>query len=86
MHGYEPCIAVEGADLVVTSLDFDREDARGVLQGLRTRYASTPLVVLATPAQAAELADVLRGCVVLPADATAERITAAVVANVPAPE
>lgn len=42
LHRLEPCIAVEGADLVVTALDLEEEEGRQVLRGLRTRYPSTP--------------------------------------------
>src|SRR5690349_19649445 len=48
VHRLEPCVAVEGADAVVTLLDFESAYAREVLQGLRTRYPSKPLVVAVT--------------------------------------
>jgi len=78
LHRLEPCVAVEGADLVVSALDFEAEDARGVVRGLRTRYPSTPLVVTATVAETSELGDLLDGCAVLPADAKPEQVVAAV--------
>jgi hypothetical protein len=81
LHGLEPCVAVEGADLVVTALDLDREDARQVLNGLRTRYPSTPLTVLATVDQTVELDDLLEGCTVLPVGATPDQITAEVLGS-----
>jgi DNA-binding response OmpR family regulator len=66
LHGLEPCVAVEGADLVVTALDLDTTDGVGVVRGLRTRYRETPAVVLATVAQTLALEDVLDDCTVLP--------------------
>lgn len=83
LHGLEPCVAVEGADLIVTALDLEEEESREILRGLRTRYASTPLVVLATVGEALELGDVLEGCTVVPVDAEPERIVAAVHAALP---
>jgi hypothetical protein len=78
LHGLEPCVVVEGADLVVTALDLDREEAREVLDGLRTRYPGTPLTVLATVGQAIELGGLLEGCTVLPVAATPEQVAAEV--------
>ena len=83
LHGLEPCVAVEGADLVVTALDLDREDARQVLDGLRTRYPSTPLTVLATVGQTIELGDLLEGCTVLPIAASPEQVAAEVLSSLP---
>jgi hypothetical protein len=78
LHGLEPCVVVEGADLVVTALDLDREEARQVLDGLRTRYPSTPIAVLATVGQTVELRGLLEGCTVLPVAATPEQVAAEV--------
>lgn len=78
LHCLEPCIAVEGADLVVTALDLRRDDSRDVLRGLRTRYPDTPLVVAATVQETLDLADLLEGCVVVPVDCSPERFAAAV--------
>jgi hypothetical protein len=78
LHRLEPCAVVEGADVVVTALGFDREDAREVLRGLRTRYPSTPLVIEATVAETLELEDELAGCTVVPQDADPDRVAAAV--------
>ena len=74
LHKLEPCVVVEGADVVVTALDFERDEGRNVLEGLRLRYPATPLVVAATAAESLELADELYGCTVVPVDAEAERI------------
>ena len=81
LHKLEPCAVVEGADVVVTGLDFEREEAREVLAGLRLRYPSTPLVVGVTAAESLELADDLHGCTVVPVDAEPARVTAAVLAE-----
>jgi hypothetical protein len=78
LHKLEPCIAVEGADVVVTALDLADEDGVGVLRGLRTRYASKPLIVAATVSQSLELADVLEGCTVVPVDEEPDAVVAAV--------
>jgi len=83
LHGLEPCVVVEGADLVVTALDLDRGEARQVLEGLRTRYPSTPLMVLATVDQTIELGGLLEGCTVLPVAATPEQVAAEVLSIVP---
>jgi hypothetical protein len=74
LHKLEPCVVVEGADVVVSALDFERDEGRDVLGGLRLRYPGTPLVVAATAAESLELADELYGCTVVPVDAEAERI------------
>jgi hypothetical protein len=76
LHGLELWVAVEGADLVVTALDLDQEDARQVLRGLRTRYPSMPLTVLATVDQTVELRDLLEGCTVLHGGGTPDQVTA----------
>jgi DNA-binding NarL/FixJ family response regulator len=83
LHMLEPCVAVEGADLVVTALDFDQESGRDVLRGLRTRYPSIPLVVATTVRQSRDLAELLAGCIVVSADAKPERIVAAVAEALP---
>jgi CheY-like chemotaxis protein len=80
LHRLEPCIAVEGADLVVTAVDLEQADGRQVLRGLRTRYPSIPLVVEATVDQTLELDELLAGCTVVPVDADAGQLSAAVVA------
>ena len=68
LHKLEPCVAVEGADVVVTVLDLADEDGVGVVKGLRTRYPSKPLVVAATVSQSLELGEVLEGCTIVPVD------------------
>jgi hypothetical protein len=78
LHALEPCAVVEGADVVVTSLDFEDADALSVLQGLRTRYPSTPLVVQATVRTALDLESGLADCTVLPVTATPAEIASAV--------
>jgi CheY-like chemotaxis protein len=78
LHRLEPCVAVEGADLVVTALDLEEEDGRQVLRGLRTRYPSTPLVVAATVGETLDLGELLEGCTVVSVDAEPEQVAAAV--------
>lgn len=84
LHKLQPCIVVEGADVVVTLLGFGRDDARGVLRGLRVRYGEKPLVVAATVADTLELEDELQGCTVVPEDAAPDQVVAAVLRAVPA--
>lgn len=84
LHDFQPCIAVEGADVVVTFLGFGREDARGVLRGLRVRYGETPLVVAAAVADTLELEDELRGCTVVAEDAAPDQVVGAVLSALPA--
>ena len=83
LHHLQPCVAVEGADLVVTALPLDTIDGQGVVRGLRARHPSTPLVVLATVGQTLELGAVLTGCTVLAVDAPPAEIAAAVADAMP---
>jgi CheY-like chemotaxis protein len=83
LHRLEPCVAVEGADLVVTALDLEEEDGRQVLQGLRTRYPSTPLVVAATVGESLELGELLVGCTVVPVAAEPEQFVTAILGALP---
>jgi CheY-like chemotaxis protein len=84
VHKLEPCAIVDGADVVLTGLAFDEDDGRNVLQGLRARYPSTPLVVEATVIDALELKDLLEGCTVIPQDAEPSHVVNAVLAALPA--
>lgn len=83
LHRLQPCVAVEGADVVVTALDLAHPDGRDVLRGLRTRYPSIPLVVEATVEQSLELDELLSGCTVVPVGADPEQLADAVVAALP---
>jgi len=83
LHRLEPCVAVEGADLVVTVLDLREAGGREVVRGLRTRYPSTPLVVAATVSEMLELGDLLAGCTVVPVGAEPEQVVAAVLDALP---
>jgi hypothetical protein len=85
LHDLQPCVIVEGADVVVTQLGFGREDARGVLCGLRTRYSHTPLVVAADVADVLELENELHGCTVIREDAAPAEVVAAVLDTFAAP-
>jgi CheY-like chemotaxis protein len=78
LHELEPCVVVEGADLVVTSLDLETEDGRDVLRGLRLRYPGTPLVVAATASESVELGDLLEGCTVVPVGCEPEYLVSAI--------
>lgn len=83
LHKLQPCVAVEGADLVVTALDLRTEEGRGVLRGLRRRYPNTPLVVEATVEESLELDELLAGCTVLPVGSEPERVADVVRAALP---
>ncbi len=83
LHRLEPCVAVEGADLVVTVLDLEEEDGREVVRGLRARYPSRPLVVAATVGETLELGDLLEGCTVVPVNAGSRQVVAAVLDALP---
>jgi DNA-binding NarL/FixJ family response regulator len=78
LHRLEPCVAVEGADVVVTALDFASPNGLEVVRGLRTRYPDTQAIVLATIGQTLELGDILHDCTVLPVDTEPAHVAAAV--------
>lgn len=78
LHQLEPCIAVEGADVVVSALDLDEVQGIRVLEGLRARYPSVPLVVEVTPGQALEHAALLNECTVVPVGEDPTRVAHAV--------
>jgi hypothetical protein len=80
LHRLEPCAVVEGADVVLTALGLDRDEACGVVHRLRTRYPDTPLVVEATVTETMELGDELAGCTVLPPNTEPARVAEAVIA------
>jgi CheY-like chemotaxis protein len=84
LHQLEPCAVVAGADVVVTALDLDHDEAREVVHGLRTRYPSIPLVVEVSIADAPALENELAGCTVVPRGTDAGRVVAAVMSMVPA--
>lgn len=83
LHRLEPCLAVEGADLVVSMLDLEKEEGREVVRGLRTRYPSTPLVLAATVSETLALGELLDGCTVVPVSAAPEQVVAAVLDSLP---
>jgi hypothetical protein len=85
LHRLESCVVVEGADVVVTALDLERDEARGVLRGLRLRYPATPLLVQATVAGTLAAGEALDGCTVLPVDTAPSRVAAEALALVPQP-
>jgi CheY-like chemotaxis protein len=78
LSGPAGCAPAHDADLVVCNLGYEREVAREVLRELRTRYPSTPLLVVVPPAVDADLQEVLESCHQLPAGATPEQVVAAV--------
>jgi hypothetical protein len=76
LHGLEPCVAVEGADLVVNELDLADPVAQEVVRGLRTRYPSTSLILIADSAVPDELDGLARECTIV-SPAEPERIVEA---------
>jgi len=78
LTGPEGCAPAHDADAVVCSLGYENEPARAILRELRMRYPDTPLVVETPPDIDAELRELLEGCHLLPAPASAEQIVAAV--------
>ncbi len=80
LTGPAGCAPAHDADLVVSSLGYEREAAREVLRELRTRYPDTPLLVEAPSDIDADagLRELLDGCHQLPAPASTEQIVAAV--------
>jgi DNA-binding NtrC family response regulator len=78
LTGPEGCAAAHGADVVVSSLGFDRAEAAAVLQALRTSCPDVPLVVEVDPAREGAWADLLRGCELVDAPATPDQIRSAV--------
>ncbi len=78
LTGPAGCAPAHDADLVVSSLGYEREAAREVLRELRTRYPDTPLLVEAPSSADAGLQELLAGCHQLPAPASTEQIVAAV--------
>lgn len=64
------CALVEGADVVVHSLNPDRPDQAAVLRAIKKLHPDTPVVVeVPTPAREAH-ADLLEGCTIVPMPAT----------------
>lgn len=78
LTGPAGCAAAHDADLVVSSLGYEREAAQEVLRELRTRYPDTPLLVEAPSNIDAGLHELLDGCHQLPAAASPEQIVNAV--------
>jgi len=62
LTGPEGCAIAHGADVVVSSLDLERSEAREVLQALRLRCAATPLVVVIPPGDRSGRPDLPEGC------------------------
>ncbi len=78
LTGPAGCAAAHDADVVVCSLGYERDGARDVLRGLRTRYPDTPLLVEVPSEIDADLRELLDGCHSLSAPATPEQVVAAV--------
>ena len=72
------CDLVSGADLVVHSLNPDREEHAEVLRALRAKHPNTPIVVEVPGPSAARHPGLLDGCVVVPFPATRESLVDAV--------
>lgn len=78
LAGEDGCAAAEGADVVVSCLGLDTAEAREALAALRTRLPTTPLLVEADAADAAEWPELLEGAAVVAGPASPERLLAGV--------
>lgn len=76
--GPEGCALVDGADVIVTSLDLRKPDCVNVVDALRRFHPGTPLVVETSPDHAVEHAELLEGCDVIEAPARPKDLLAAV--------
>ena len=64
--------------MVLTSLDLSRSECRDVVHALRTLSPRTPLVVEASPQDAARYPELLGECDVLPGPAALDELVIAV--------
>jgi hypothetical protein len=78
LTGPAGCAPAHDADLVVSSLGYEREAAREVLRELRTHYPDTPLLVETPSDMDTGMNELLDGCHQLSAPASTEQIVAAV--------
>ena len=78
LTGPEGCAVAHGADVVVSSLGFERPEAREVLQALRLRRPGTPLIVEVPPGDNAEWQDLLEGCDVIASPVQPDELVASV--------
>ena len=78
LTGPEGCAVAHGADVVVSSLGFERPEAREVLQTLRLRRPGTPLIVEVPPGDKAEWQDMLEGCDVIASPVQPDELVACV--------
>ena len=73
----EGCAVTEGADAVVSCLDFDEAEAREVLRALRLQRPSTPVVVGSSAEPAESSSSLLKADAVV-SDGAPRRVVAAV--------
>jgi DNA-binding NarL/FixJ family response regulator len=78
LSGPEGCSVAHGADVIVSSLGFDRVESRDVLQSLRTRLPDARLVVEVNAGRQNEWTDILQGCELVHAPATPDEVLSAV--------
>ncbi len=72
------CSLVEGADVVVHSLNLDRADQAAVLRGIREVHPDTPVVVEVPTPVLEKHADLLEGFTIVPMPATSTSLVNAV--------
>jgi CheY-like chemotaxis protein len=77
LTGPEGCAVAHGADVIVSSLDLDRPEAREAVQALRARCPDTPLIVEVAPGKEAGW-DFLAGCELVVSPISPDRLVAAV--------
>lgn len=78
LTGPEGCAVAHGADVVVSSLGLSRPEAREVLVALRERCPSTPIVVVASTAEADALPDLPSECALIGSPVVAEELVSSV--------
>jgi hypothetical protein len=66
LAGHEGCAIAHDADAVFFSLGLGSPPAREILQALKTSFPATPILVEATPGEAAEWQELVRGCRLVP--------------------
>ena len=64
--------------MIVSSLGFERREAREVLQVLRARCPETPLIIEVAPGQEGEWWDFLEGCDAVVSPVSPDQLVAAV--------
>lgn len=78
LTGPEGCAVAHGADVVVAGLGLERPEGREVLEALRARCPSTPLVVLVPSDRDPKRGELLNGCELIGSPTDPAELVAAV--------